>query len=72
MNRGADATERMLLPMALTASAPKQITWLICLVLYIVALLAAFGVVRIDSQVALWSWVIGFGVLLVAVQVRGL
>jgi hypothetical protein len=58
--------------MALTASAPKQITWLICLVLYIVALLAAFGVVRIDSQVAMWSWVIGFGLLLVAVQVRGL
>lgn len=58
--------------MALTASAPKQITWLICLVLYIVALLAAFGVVRIDSQVAMWSWVIGFGLLLVAVQIRGL
>jgi hypothetical protein len=58
--------------MALTASAPKQITWLICLVLYIVALLAVFGVIRIDSQVAMWSWVIGFGLLLVAVQVRGL
>ena len=58
--------------MAFNTSAPKQITWIICLVLYIVALLAAFGVVRIDSQVALWSWVIGFGVLLVAVQVRGL
>lgn len=64
--------ERMLLTMALIASAPKQITWLICLVLYIVALLAAFGVIRIDSQVALWSWVIGFGLLLAAVQVRGL
>ena len=58
--------------MALTASAPKQITWLVCLVLYIVALLAAFGVIRIDSQVAMWAWVIGFGLLLVAVQVRGL
>ena len=58
--------------MATTPSAPKQITWLICLLLYIVALLAAFGVVSIDSQLALWSWVIGFGLLLVAVQVRGL
>jgi hypothetical protein len=58
--------------MALTASAPKQITWLICLVLYIVALLAVFGVIRIDSQVAMWSWVIGFGLLLVAVQIRDL
>ena len=62
----------MLPGMALSASAPKQITWLICLVLYIVAVLAAFGFVRIDSQIALWSWVIGFGLLLVAVQVRGL
>lgn len=53
-------------------TAPKQITWVICLVLYIVALLAAFGVISIDSQLALWSWVIGFGLLLVAVQVRGL
>lgn len=58
--------------MATSLSAPKQITWLICLVLYIVALLAAFGVVHIDSQIALWSWVVGFGLLLVAVQVRGL
>jgi hypothetical protein len=58
--------------MALAASAPKQITWIICLVLYIVALLAAFGGVQIDSAFALWSWVIGFGLLLLAVQVRGL
>lgn len=58
--------------MAMKASAPKQITWVICLVLYIVALLAAFGVVSIDSQVAMWSWIIGFGLLLVAVQVRDL
>ena len=58
--------------MAMTASAPKQITWVICLVLYIVALLAAFSVISIDSQLALWSWVIGFGLLLLAVQVRDL
>lgn len=58
--------------MATNPSAPKQITWLICLVLYIIALLAAFGVVSIDSQLAMWSWIIGFGLLLVAVQVRGL
>ena len=58
--------------MATTPSAPKQITWVICLVLYIVALLAAFGVISIDSQLALWSWIIGFGLLLVAVQVKGL
>ena len=52
--------------------APKQITWLICLVLYIVALAAHFGVVRITGDIAVWSWIIGFGLLLAAVQVRGL
>jgi hypothetical protein len=52
--------------------APKQITWVICLVLYIIALLAHFGVFRIAGDVAQWSWIIGYGLLLVAVQVRGL
>lgn len=58
--------------MATTPSAPKQLTWVICLVLYAVALLATFGVISIDSQLAMWSWIVGFGLLLVAVQVRGL
>ncbi|HEY0158045.1 MAG TPA: hypothetical protein VGF28_12230 [Thermoanaerobaculia bacterium] len=52
--------------------APKQITWIICLLLYVVALLAHFGLVRMTGNVADWSWIIGFGLLLVAVQVRGL
>jgi hypothetical protein len=52
--------------------APKQITWVICLVLYLVAVLAHFGVFRIRADVAEWSWIIGFGLLLVAVRVRGL
>jgi hypothetical protein len=52
--------------------APKQITWLICLVLYLVALLAHFGVVRVRGDVALWSWIIGYGLLLLAVRIRGL
>ena len=54
------------------ATAPKQITWVICLVLYFVALLAHFGVVPVDRAIADWSWIIGFGLLLVAVQVRDL
>ena len=58
--------------MATNPSAPKQITWIICLVLYLVALLAHFGVVRMDSGIAVWSWIVGYGLLLVAVQVRGL
>ena len=52
--------------------APKQIIWLICLVLYAVALLAHFGGIRVSADVAAWSWIIGFGLLLAAVQIRGL
>ena len=52
--------------------APKQITWMICLVLYLVALLAHFAVIRISGNVADWAWIIGFGLLLAAVQIRGL
>lgn len=52
--------------------APKQITWIICLVLYVVALLTHFGVVHLGGDIAQWSWIIGFGLLLVAVQVKGL
>ena len=52
--------------------APKQITWIICLVLYLVALLAHFGVFRVSADIAVWSWIIGFGLLLVAVRGRGL
>ena len=52
--------------------APKQITWVICLVLYLVALLAHFGVFQVSGDVAAWSWMIGFGLLLAAVKLRGL
>jgi hypothetical protein len=52
--------------------APKQITWIICLILYVIALVAHFGIVRVTGNVAEWSWIIGFGLLLAAVQVRGL
>ena len=52
--------------------APKRITWIICLVLYLVALLAHFRVLHVSGDIAEWSWIIGFGLLLAAVQVRGL
>jgi len=58
--------------MSLGGKAPKQITWVICLVLYIVALLARFGVVHVGGDIATWSWIIGFGLLLLAVKVRNL
>lgn len=55
-----------------SGNAPKMITWSICLVLYVVALAAHFGWVRIDAPIGLLSWTIGFGLLLVACRVRGL
>ena len=55
-----------------SGKAPKQITWIICLILYVVALVAHFGVVRIDANIAQWSWIIGFGLLLAAVKIRDL
>lgn len=58
--------------MARGTSAPKQITWIICLILYVVALAAHFGVVKVGGDIATWSWIIGFGLLLVAAQVREL
>jgi hypothetical protein len=58
--------------MALRKNAPTNIVWLICLVLYIVALLAQFRVVRIDGTIASWSWILGFALLLIATRVRRL
>ena len=55
------------------SNAPTQITWIIALVLYVVALLGAFDVVpQITAQITLWSWIIGFGLMLVATKVKGL
>ena len=55
------------------SSAPKQITWIIGLVLYVVALLGTFGVVaQITGQITQWSWIIGFGLMLVATKVKNL
>ncbi|HEY2933606.1 MAG TPA: hypothetical protein VGK99_17860 [Acidobacteriota bacterium] len=58
--------------MSFSGKAPKQITWVICLVLYLVALLSYLGVMHVSADVATWSWIIGFGLLLIAVHVRNL
>jgi hypothetical protein len=58
--------------MANRGNAPKQITWLICLILFVVALLAHFGFVHLPNQLGDWAWIGGFALLLVASQVRGL
>jgi hypothetical protein len=52
--------------------APQTITFLVCLVLYLVAVAAHLGLIRLDPDAAAWSWIIGFGLLLLAVRVRGL
>ena len=49
-----------------------MIVWIISLFLYVVALVAQFGVLSVAAPVAVWSWIIGFGLLLVACRVRGL
>jgi uncharacterized membrane protein (DUF485 family) len=58
--------------MKMSGKAPTTVVWVICLVLYIVALATQFGVVRVDPQIITWSWIIGFGLLLLACRVRGL
>lgn len=52
--------------------APTMAVWVISLVLFVVALVAQFGLAAIPEPVASWSWIIGFGLLLVACRVRGL
>lgn len=46
--------------------------WVISLVLFVIAIAAHFGFAHIREPIATWSWVIGFGLLLLACRVRGL
>jgi hypothetical protein len=55
-----------------SGKAPTIAVWIICLVLYVVALAAHFSLIKIGEPVATWSWIIGFGLLLIACRVRGL
>ena len=55
-----------------SGKAPTLVVWVISLVLFLVALAARFGVVRIGDPVATWSWIVGFALLLIACRVRGL
>ena len=58
--------------MRFSSKAPKHVTWVISLVLFVIALLAHFSVIRIDHAVGSWSWIIGFGLLLIACRVKEL
>ena len=51
-------------------NAPTRPVWIVCLLLYVVAMLAHFRVVQIRGDVATWSWIIGFGLLLIATHLR--
>jgi hypothetical protein len=53
-------------------NAPKFITWIVSLVLFIVAIAAHFGIVPVSGEIATWSWIIGYALLLVACQAKGL
>jgi hypothetical protein len=53
-------------------NAPKTMTFLISLALYLVALASHFRYVKMDPALGDWAWIIGFGLLLVGVKVKGL
>jgi hypothetical protein len=55
-----------------SGQAPSLVSWVIALVLFLVALAARFELVAIGEPVATWSWIVGFALLLVACRVRGL
>lgn len=55
-----------------SGKAPTMVVWVICLVLFVVALAAHFALIKVGEPVATWSWIIGFGLLLLACRVRGL
>jgi hypothetical protein len=62
--------------MSKRGKAPTTATFIICLILYVLALVGHFGLVSTGSvagqDVADWAWIIGFGLLLLGVQVKGL
>ena len=55
-----------------SGKAPTMAVWIISLVLFLVALAAHFGIVKLGEPVATWSWIIGFALLPIACRVRGL
>lgn len=55
-----------------STSAPKMVVWIISLVLFVVALVAHFGMAPVPQPMASWSWILGFGLLLAACRMKGL
>lgn len=57
---------------AFSGKAPTLAVWIISLVLFVVALITHFGLIKGGAQISTWSWIIGFALLLIACRVRGL
>jgi small-conductance mechanosensitive channel len=57
--------------MARGGKSPRNATWVLCLVLYLIAVANFFGVIHVGALAA-WSWIVGYALLLLAVRVRGL
>ena len=55
-----------------SGKAPTMAVWMVCLVLFLIALVAHFGLAKIPEPVATWFWIVGFGLLLAACRIRGL
>jgi hypothetical protein len=53
-------------------SAPKQITWIIAVILGIVGILGQYGVVAAASAYASWLLIIGWALLAIGTAVEGL
>jgi hypothetical protein len=55
-----------------SSNAPKNIIWVICLILFLLATLSTFRIITIDRDITTWSWVLGYALLLVATKMRRL
>lgn len=53
-------------------SAPKQVTWIIALILGIVGILGALVTIPVISGLAFWIVVVGLALLLLATFMEGL
>jgi hypothetical protein len=52
-------------------TSTREVTWVVCLVLYLVALAHYFKLIHV-GELGNWAWILGFGLLLIAGKVRGL
>ncbi len=58
--------------MNLKLSAPKQVVWIIALILGVVGILGALGIVTALGAYAFWLVVAGWALLLIATIMRGM